>query len=173
MGTLARRHCSHSLYNYFSKFLSNLLIKASDVDFYSMASISVLYFSEFILYILLKSSPLFDNLQRLMCSIPFVEFLFCFSYFEKIYFSLEIIYLPIVQENHFCLIFLQNINLTFQLSFRCSCIFFRLSKLCVIFYLYYFVIHWVWWLLPEATSQSHPFIFGTLPYLSQLYPFSS
>ena len=36
-----------------------------------------------------------------------------------------------------------------------------------------FFNHWYWWLIPEATSESHTFIFGSLPCLSQWHHFSS
>ena len=45
-----------------------------------------------------------------------------------------------------------------------------LIKLWVIFYVF-FVIYWFWWFLPEATSESHTFLFVSLPVLSQLHHF--
>ena len=59
---LAWRHCSCSLSNSVSKFLSNLLVTASDIDFYLLASVSVLSFSDFILSISLQISALFNTL---------------------------------------------------------------------------------------------------------------
>ena len=61
MVALARQHCSCSLYNYVSKFISNLLVTDSDVDFCSMDSVSLISFSEFILYILVKCYAIFNT----------------------------------------------------------------------------------------------------------------
>ena len=106
-------------------FLNLLLtpITSSDVYFCSMASISVPSFSDFILYILLKCSAPFNTFWRLMCSSPFLCIYSVTVPLTQFVF-LQFSYLTIVQENYFCLRLLQKRNLPFQLSFRCTCIFF-------------------------------------------------
>ena len=50
--------------------------------------------------------------------------------------------------------------------------FFTLSRF-LLAPIWIFVINLLWWLLPQATSESHPFIFGSATCLSQLHHFRS
>ena len=126
---LSWRHCSCSLSNYVYKFISNLVITASDVDFFSMASVLVLSFSGFIISISLKRCTIFNTFLLMMWSIPF----FCVYYvpvpLTRFIFPLQFSHLPIVEEYYFFhLILLQKINRGFKPSFRCRCIFFTWSS---------------------------------------------
>ena len=132
MVALSRRNCSCSLYNYFSKFIFNLLISDSDVicfkwpmhQWYNYLTLSflsswkVLLFSTFYDY----WCSLAPFLRAWSVPVPLTQFIF-------------LCHLPVVKANYFCLILIQNINLSFKIYFCCSCIFSHLRKNCVIFYL--------------------------------------
>ena len=121
---LAWCNCSRSLSKYVSKLLSNLLVTASDVDFCSMASLSVLYFSDFTLSIPLNSYALFNTLLKQVCFSPFFHVQSVPVPLAQILFLFQLIHIPIVQDNYFHLILLQKRNLPFQIYFPCRCIFF-------------------------------------------------
>ena len=135
MVALAWRHCSCSLSNSILKYLSDLLITYSDVNFFSMASVSVIYLSHFILSISLKCSALFNTLFWSMWYSPFFACSACSISFDTIYFSLATHSSAYFQENSSCFTFMQKINMHFQPSLWCICILFHLIKICVIFYL--------------------------------------
>ena len=104
MVALGWRHCSCSLSNYVSKFLSNLLATASYMDFCSMDSASVLYSSDFILSILLKSS-VFKILSSDWCALaPFLRVRYFLLPLAQFIFLLKLSHLPIVQDNYFRLV---------------------------------------------------------------------
>ena len=112
MLVLSRRHCSTPLSNSISNFFSNFIITVSDVNLCSMASVSVISLSEFILSIPLKSSALFNTLWWLVCSRSFFACLVYSIYFEN--FSLSIATKP----SAYCVrqFFLSEISTKYQPS---------------------------------------------------------
>ena len=137
MVELAWRHCSHSLSNSVSKLFSKILMIDYDGDFCSMASVSVLYFYHFILYILLEISSLLNTFWLLMCSNPFFECLFCSSSFYTIYFYIA------TQSYSYCsgqlLLFEidEKEQTLFSTLFPLQLYIFHLDNICVILYTYF------------------------------------
>ena len=123
-----------------------------------MVSVSVLSLSDLILSILLKGSAIFNALWWLLFSVPIFFF---FSMFQCLLHNLFLF------SNSFICLLCRTLIYVWYFYKRAIYIFDFISAVAVYHsleqafcYLLYrfFVIHWFWWLLPESTVESCPFL---------------
>ena len=121
MVSLSRRHFISSLDNYISKFISNLFVVASGVDFVHISIFALSFWSSETCCFIIETILILVRQRQYFVISPF-------------YHLLEFFLVP----TWFRLRLMQKRNLIFQISFWCSCIPPHLSNLCIILYLYFF-----------------------------------